>query len=217
MWYQAAAHESWLVRCSLHAPGFRGEQSASIPLILQESADATCTHPPDVPPPSFLHANFVAIRENRFSSSKELNQSFRGGTSTSQPPPYILILILKDFFMHHHSPGQTLGILSFPVAAHFSLLHHAPIFSWIHSLGGQGRYVWGIVRFIVKRSESSIQSLASRVQRLKSSVQSPASSVDSCVQSPGIPVCPFYMRKQNEITFTWSMKSQETYNSNSNV
>ena len=211
MWYQAAAHESWLVRCSLLAPGFRGEQSASIPLILQESADTTCTHPPDVPPPSFLHANFVAIRENRFSSSRELNQSFRGGTSASQPPPYILILILKDFFMHHHS----LGILSFPVAAHFSLLHHAPIFSWIHPLDEQGRYVWGIVRFIVKHSESSVQSLASRVQRLKFSVQSPASSVNYCVQSPGIPVCPFYMRKQNEIT--WSMKSQETYNSNSNV
>ena len=40
--------------------------------------------------------------------------------------------------------------------------------------------------FRLKRPESSVQSPASRVQRPKSSVQSPA---NSCIQSPGIPVC----------------------------
>ena len=41
----------------------------------------------------------------------------------------------------------------------------------------------------VQRPESSVQIPASRIQRPESSVQSPASK--SCVQSPGIPVCPF--------------------------
>ena len=53
---QAAAHESWLVRRSPGTPGFSREQSTSIPLILQETAHATCTQPLDPPPPSFLHA-----------------------------------------------------------------------------------------------------------------------------------------------------------------
>ena len=35
--------------------GFCPEQDASIPLILQESADATCTQPRDSPPQLFLH------------------------------------------------------------------------------------------------------------------------------------------------------------------
>ena len=43
--------------------------------------------------------------------------------------------------------------------------------------------------FRVQRPEFNFQSPASRVQRPESSVQSPASK--SCVQSPGIPVCPF--------------------------
>ena len=60
---QAAAHESWLVRGSPRAPGFSCEQSASIPPILQEPADVTCTQPRDLPPPSFLHANFMAKEE----------------------------------------------------------------------------------------------------------------------------------------------------------
>ena len=61
---QAAVYESWLVRCSPRTPDFSREQSASIPLILQESADAICTQPRDPPPPSLLHAIFVTIREN---------------------------------------------------------------------------------------------------------------------------------------------------------
>ena len=44
----------------------------------------------------------------------------------------------------------------------------------------------------VQRPESSVQSPASRVQHSESSVQSPVSN--SCVQSPGIPVCPIYLK-----------------------
>ena len=55
----------------------------SIPLILQERADVTCTRPRHPPPPSFLHANFVAIREDKFGFLGESNQGFRGGSLTS--------------------------------------------------------------------------------------------------------------------------------------
>ena len=58
--------------------------------------------------------------------------------------------------------------------------------------------------FSVQGSESSVQRPTSRVQRRESSVESPASRVqspesrvqsltsNSCVQSPGIPVCRFF-------------------------
>ena len=98
---QAAAHESWLVRYSPRALGFSREQSASIPLILKKSVDATSTQHRDLPPPSFLHANFVAIRENIFSSPGESNQGFRGESSTSQPPTHILILCYKFYRFFH--------------------------------------------------------------------------------------------------------------------
>ena len=93
-------------------------------------------------------------------------------------------------------------LLSSRCKRHFSLPHHAPMFSSIYPPGGQGRHVWQIVRprfqslkpsvqspaFSVQRSESSVQSPASRVQRPESSVQGPASRVqrpESSVQSPG--------------------------------
>ena len=40
------------------APGFSREQSATIPLILQESADATCAQPRDPPPPIVFTCQF---------------------------------------------------------------------------------------------------------------------------------------------------------------
>ena len=46
-------------------------------------------------------------------------------------------------------------------------------------------------RFRVQRPEYNVQSRASRYQRSEPSVQSPTSN--SCVQSPGIPVCPLQM------------------------
>ena len=101
------------MRCSNRAPSFGCEQSASIPLILQESADATYTQPRHPPPPLFLHIIFVAMRENIFGSSRESNQGFRGGGLTSQPPCYILLMLCYKFHRcHHHSPG-----LPFPFAA----------------------------------------------------------------------------------------------------
>ena len=102
---QAAAHESWLVRCFAPSTSFIGEKSASVPLILQESADATCTQPCYPFPPSFLHANFVPIKENIVGSSGELNQGF----------PQI-------FSCYQHSSGLILDILHFPVAAQFIFL-----------------------------------------------------------------------------------------------
>ena len=48
--------------------------TSSIPLILQESADTTCTQPCDPPYPSFLSTNLVATREMIFGSSQESNQ-----------------------------------------------------------------------------------------------------------------------------------------------
>ena len=97
-------------------------------------------------------------------------------------------------------------LLSSRCKRHFSLPHHALMFSSIYPPGGQGRHVWQIVRtrfqslkpsvqspaFSVQRSESSVQSSASRVQRPESNFQSLASSVpgpEFRVQSPGIPVC----------------------------
>ena len=92
-------------------------------------------------------------------------------------------------------------LLSSRCKRHFSLPHHAPMFSSIYPPVGQGRHVWQIVRprfqslkpsvqspvFSVQRSESSVQSPASRVQRPESCVQRPASRVqrpESSVQSP---------------------------------
>ena len=120
---QAAAHESWLVRCSPRALGFNCEQSASITLILQKSANATCTQPCDPPTLSVLHANFVAIGENivDFSGNRtrafsvgpreyssllrESNQGFLSGTSASQPQCYILMLCYK--FHRYFYPTTT--------------------------------------------------------------------------------------------------------------
>ena len=147
---EAAAHESWLVRCFPRAPGFRREQYAWIPLILQESADTTCTKPRDPPPPLFLHANFVAIRENIFGSSGESIQGFRGESSTLQPPCYRFHLLHYKFHRFFEAlPQSRTDLRHIPLssrcARHFSLPHHAPIFSQIHPLGGQGRHVWQIV------------------------------------------------------------------------
>ena len=143
-------HESWLVRCSPRTPDFSCKQSASIPLILQEPGDVTSTHPCDPPPPSFSHANLVAIRENIFSSSRELNQSFRSGSSTSQPPCYISMLCYKFHrFFHATNTVQDwpwIYSLFHCCTRHFSLPHHVPIFSRIHPLGREGRHVWQIVR-----------------------------------------------------------------------
>ena len=55
----------------------------------------------DRPPPSFLHANFVAIRENIFSSPGESNQGFCSESSTSQPPTHILILCCTFYRFFH--------------------------------------------------------------------------------------------------------------------
>ena len=108
---QEAAHESWLVRCSPCTPGFSCEQYASTPLILQESADHTCTQRRDPPPPSFLHANFVVIRENIFDTSRESNQGFHGGSSMSQPSCYILRLCHKFHrFFHATTTVQVLAM-----------------------------------------------------------------------------------------------------------
>ena len=145
-------HESWLVRCSPRTPDFSCKQSASIPLILQEPGDVTSTHPCDPPPPSFSHANLVAIRENIFSSSRELNQSFRSGSSTSQPPCYISMLCyvinFTDFFKPPTQSSTDLGHtpLFSCCIRHFSLPHHVPIFNRIHPLGRQDRHVWQIIR-----------------------------------------------------------------------
>ena len=76
---QAAAHESWLVRCSPRALGFSCEQSASITLILQKSANATCTQPCDPPTLSVLHASFVAIGENIADFSGNRTRAFSVG------------------------------------------------------------------------------------------------------------------------------------------
>ena len=52
----------------------------------------------------------------------------------------------------------------------------------------------------VQRPESRVQLPESSVQSPESSVQSPASN--SCVQSPGIPVCLLYMTKHTTSSFT---------------
>ena len=143
---QAAAHENWLLRCFPRVPGFSREHSASIP---PHSARVSWRSR-DPPPPLFLHANFVAIRENIFDSSVESDQGFRGESSTLQPPCYRLILHYKfhKFFETLPQSRTDLGHipLSSRCARHFSLPHHAPIFSRIHPLDGQGRHVWQIAR-----------------------------------------------------------------------
>ena len=145
---QAAAHESWLVRGSPRAPGFSCEQSASIPLILQEPADFTCTQPRD-PPPHRFYMPISWQRKNIFGTSGESNQVFCGGSSTSQPPCYILRVCYKFHRFFDATPPQSrnnLGytLLSSHCTRHFSLPHHAPIFSRIHPLSGQGRHFWQI-------------------------------------------------------------------------
>ena len=101
-------------------------------------------------PPSFSHANLVAIRENIFGSSRELNQGFRSGSSTSQPPCYISMLCYKFHrFFHATNTVQDwpwIYSLFHCCTRHFSLPHHVPIFSRIHPLGREGRHVWQIVR-----------------------------------------------------------------------
>ena len=162
---QAAAHESWLVRCSPRASGFSHEQSASIPLILQESADATCTQPRNPPSPLFLHTSFVAIRKNVcmyiylfiyswiikikitiFGSSGESNQGFSavGVRRHNYHATYSCYVInFTDFLMPPPQSRIDLGHtpLSSCCTRHFSLPHHTPIFSRIHPLCGQGRHV----------------------------------------------------------------------------
>ena len=62
----------------------------------------------------------------------------------------------------------------------------------------------GVQRPKVQSSEPSIQGPASRVQRPEFTVQSPASN--SCVQSPGIPVC-YYNTLFYEININFLMKN----------
>ena len=119
---QTASHKSWLVRCSSRTQVFSPKQSVSIPLILQDSAVATCTQPRYHPPPSFLHANFVAVRKNIFDSLGNGTRASASGRSTSQPPCTMLhinvmLQISQIFSCHNHSAILTLDILPFPFAA----------------------------------------------------------------------------------------------------
>ena len=161
------------MRGSPRAPGFSCEQSASIPLILQEPADFTCTQPRD-PPPHRFYMPISWQRENIFGTSGESNQVFCGGSSTSQPPCYILRVCYKFHRFFDATPPQSrnnLGytLLSSHCTRHFSLPHHAPIFSRIHPLDGQGRHIWRIVRSRVQSPVSRVQCLtpASRVQEFR--------------------------------------------------
>ena len=84
---QAAAHESWLVRCSPRTPDFSREQSASIPLILQESGDATCTRPCDPPSP--------IVFARQLCGNKEEYIWLLRGIEPGLPRCYILMLCYK--------------------------------------------------------------------------------------------------------------------------
>ena len=101
---------------------------------------------------SLPHRFYMPIswqRKNIFGTSGESNQVFCGGSSTSQPPCYILRVCYKFHRFFDATPPQSrnnLGytLLSSHCTRHFSLPHHAPIFSRIHPLSGQGRHFWQI-------------------------------------------------------------------------
>ena len=93
-------------------------QWLNIPLILQESTDPNLMIP--LPPPSLLHTNFVATRENIFGFSGELNQEFRGESSTSQPSCYQLLLCSK--FYRSFNPTTTVQDWPWTYSP-FQLLH----------------------------------------------------------------------------------------------
>ena len=113
---QAAAHESRLVRFSPRAPGFSCEQSASISLILQDSADATSTQPRDPTSPSFLHAHFMQYGRT-YLAPPGIEPGLPRWDFYVTTTINVMLQILHIFRCHHYSPGLTLDILPFPVAA----------------------------------------------------------------------------------------------------
>ena len=69
------------------------------------------------PPPSFLHANFVAVRDNKFGFFVESNQASAVGVQCHNHHA-IHYCCVPNFtvYWHYPSPGLTLDIFLFPVA-----------------------------------------------------------------------------------------------------
>ena len=136
---QAASHESWLVRYSLMLRVLTVSNLPQFPSFCKNQLTPLARNLVTLFP-SFLHANFLAIRENIFSSSWESSQGFRGGSSTSQPPYYILMICCNLYRYFDATPYSRTDLGHTPFSSrctrHFSLPHYAPIFSRIHPLGG---------------------------------------------------------------------------------
>ena len=95
-------------------------QWLNIPLILQESADTTCTLPRD---PSLPHCLYTLIwlKEERGYLAPPGNWTTTSVVRVQRHNPqatnYCCALMLMLIWSHYHSPGLTLDIFSIPVAA----------------------------------------------------------------------------------------------------
>ena len=88
----------------------------NIPLLLQESADATCTLTRDPPllRPLLLHANFVAIKEIIFDFVGESYRVSAVGVRRYNRHATNYYCVPNFIESHYHSPGLTLDIFLFP-------------------------------------------------------------------------------------------------------
>ena len=104
----------------------------NIPLILQESANVTCTQPSDPSPSSFLPANFVARREKKIWLFQRIEPGilqWEADVITTMLPNIAIIQILQLFYSRYHNLGLTLDIFLFSVLTQdvfFSALPQPP-------------------------------------------------------------------------------------------
>ena len=91
---QAAAHESWLVRCSPCAPGLAVSNLFQFPSCCKNQLTALA-HNLGSRSPIIFTGQFRGNKGEYIWLLRESNQGFRGGSSTSQSPCYILMLCYR--------------------------------------------------------------------------------------------------------------------------